>query len=65
MSEGEKVIWEVWYTYHHTNHTYRSATAQVNVAAHTIEEAIDRVQLINPEENRSVYKVENKGTILE
>jgi hypothetical protein len=61
---SEKCIWEVWYNDLNCDNVYLM-THQVNVAAKTIEEAIAKVQGDNTEERRVVYKVEDKGLILE
>lgn len=64
MREGEKVIWEVWFNKMNCDNVYLS-TGQINVAARTIEEAIIKVRCHKLEENRVIYKVEDKGSILE
>jgi hypothetical protein len=63
MTEN-KIIWEVWFNRMNCDNVYLS-TGQVNVVAHTIEEAITKVRCHTPYENRMVYKVEDKGSIIE
>ena len=59
-----KIIWEVWYTYKAAVDDMGVGTGQVNTAAFTIEEAIAHVQGLKPEEERKVWKVKDKGTIV-
>jgi len=65
MSKEKKdIIWEIWYTYRFGDRNKHVGTGQVNTAAPTIEEAIAHVKSLNLEEDRLIYKIEDKGFIV-
>jgi len=59
-----KILWEVWYSYTFGTDNNHTGARQVSTIAHTIEEAIAYVQNLDPKEDRTVYKIEDKGFIV-
>ncbi len=64
MSDKMNILWEAWYNILNCDGAFLNV-GQVNVVASTIEKAIAKVQEAEPTEPRAVYKIEDKGFILE
>ena len=60
----DKIIWSAFFTYKAGEEAH-AVTGSINVAAYTIEEAIDKIQTLDLKLQRKVYKIEDIGIILE